>query len=55
MGVIVLAVGLAVSRGIQHLHTNTIFDPEIFGGIVAVAGVAAAVLGALTKKRSLSQ
>ncbi len=50
IGVIILAVGIALSRGIQHVHFNSIFDPEIYGGIIAVAGVVSVVAGALTKR-----
>lgn len=46
----ILVAGIALSRGIQHVHFNSILDPEIYGGVIAAAGVASVVVGALTKK-----
>lgn len=52
VGIVMLAVGIALSRGIQHVHFNSILDPEIYGGIIAAAGIASVVVGALTKRAS---
>lgn len=50
VGLIILFVGIGLSRGIQHVHVNSILDPEIYGGIIAAAGGISAVLGAITKR-----
>ena len=52
LGIVLLFVGLALSRGIQHVHFNSILDPEISGGIIAAAGLASVALGALSKAKT---